>query len=397
MTEFQILLDSPSKAGKPIEIARIGTFEDERYGSFSISEADARAWQENLSLLPGNEVLVDRDHASERRPRNSKAMGWLSNIRVSGDRILADARWTASGRRAIRDGSYRFTSVAYGPMDTEDGQTIPNVLQSCALTNRPALRGLAAVTLAQPERVELAESALTLLDVSQADRDQAAKEGNALADGSYPVRNASELHSAAVLAASRHGDWQAAKRLIKRRARELGVDVVHLPGFRGPKKKGKKAKRMDAAPAAVRTLEQRAADRGLVVLDAARVQELEQAAVDRDRDRFDVAFREAVRARKVTPGERGHLARFYQLDQVACLESLAMRERILPEGPLGEPSMEFSRDDVDLADFDGDAAARSGMAPNSILLDQQVRQRLRQTGRPITEYAAAAGEILGAS
>jgi hypothetical protein len=34
-----------------------------------------------------------------------------------------------------------------------------------------------------------------------------------------------------VLAASGHGDVAGAKKLIRRRAKELGVDVTTLPGF----------------------------------------------------------------------------------------------------------------------------------------------------------------------
>jgi len=55
------------------------------------------------------------------------------------------------------------------------------------------------------------------------ERRQAASEGNALSDGSYPIRNERELHAAAILARSGHGDVAGAKRLIARRAKELGV------------------------------------------------------------------------------------------------------------------------------------------------------------------------------
>lgn len=58
---------------------------------------------------------------------------------------------------------------------------------------------------------------------SAEERRKAASDGNALPDGSCPIRNAHELHSAAVLARSGHGDVAAAKRLIARRAKELGV------------------------------------------------------------------------------------------------------------------------------------------------------------------------------
>lgn len=80
------------------------------------------------------------------------------------------------------------------------------------------------------------------LSVTQAERDKAKKNNNSLPDGSYPIEDAKHLHSAAILAASGHGDVAAAKSLIRRRAKELGVDVNSLPGF-GPKK-GSKSEKM---------------------------------------------------------------------------------------------------------------------------------------------------------
>jgi HK97 family phage prohead protease len=79
---------------------------------------------------------------------------------------------------------------------------------------------------------------LELLSVTQAERDKAHAAGNSLPDGSYPVNNVAQLHSAAVLAASHHGDWKAAQALIRRRAKELGVDVATLPGFGEEKSSG---------------------------------------------------------------------------------------------------------------------------------------------------------------
>ena len=71
----------------------------------------------------------------------------------------------------------------------------------------------------------------TYLSVNQATRDKAVAAGHALKDGSYPITNAQQLRAAAVLAASGHGDVKAARALIQRRAKELGVDVFTLPGF----------------------------------------------------------------------------------------------------------------------------------------------------------------------
>jgi hypothetical protein len=56
-----------------------------------------------------------------------------------------------------------------------------------------------------------------------AERKKHAADHNALPDGSYPIPDKDALRRAAILARSGHGDVAAAKRLIARRARELGV------------------------------------------------------------------------------------------------------------------------------------------------------------------------------
>lgn len=58
---------------------------------------------------------------------------------------------------------------------------------------------------------------------SSADRKSLAAQGHALPDGSYPIPDADALRRAAILARSGHGDVAAAKRLIAKRAKELGV------------------------------------------------------------------------------------------------------------------------------------------------------------------------------
>lgn len=58
---------------------------------------------------------------------------------------------------------------------------------------------------------------------SSDERKSLASEGKALPDGSYPIPDEDALRRAAILAKSGHGDVAAAKRLIAKRAKELGV------------------------------------------------------------------------------------------------------------------------------------------------------------------------------
>jgi hypothetical protein len=60
-------------------------------------------------------------------------------------------------------------------------------------------------------------------DLGKQGRMSLAMKGQALEDGSYPIADKQHLHSAIVLAQSGHGDVAAAKRLIKKRAKELGA------------------------------------------------------------------------------------------------------------------------------------------------------------------------------
>ncbi len=86
----------------------------------------------------------------------------------------------------------------------------------------------------------LTRMGLVELSVSQAERDKAKASNNSLPDGSYPINNVKQLHSAAVLAASKHGDYKAALPLIRRRAKDLSVDVNSLPGFGDSDSSGQK-------------------------------------------------------------------------------------------------------------------------------------------------------------
>lgn len=68
-----------------------------------------------------------------------------------------------------------------------------------------------------------AEAGVYKRDIDTATRRRLAGEGKALGDGSYPIENKEDLHNAAILARSGHGNVSGAKRLIARRASELGV------------------------------------------------------------------------------------------------------------------------------------------------------------------------------
>jgi phage I-like protein len=456
MRPFTALLDSPVSAAGTIQIAQLGDYSDPRYGDFQITAGDVADWQKNLTQLPGGEALIDFEHRSERKPRDSRAAGWITGIELDGDKVIANARWTPDGEQAIKDGSYRFISPAYGEHRNEHGVTFENTLMSVALTNKPALTGLPAVVLASEERVseaageeivrlldmdadleldELQTARLVMLSVTAAERKRAKTAGNSLPDGSYPINNASQLHSAAVLAASGHGNAAAAKKLIRRRAKEMGVDLTHLPGMTSDNDADDADSRQHEMPDAAliklldlpedadeatvleavgavktkadkpskkevkRTLEQEATDKGLVLLDKNEVKKLQQGYADlavlkaeRHTDRFETAFDAAQRDRKVTPGEKDTLKELYDAAPDATLKMLDARQPIMPDKPQGQPAIEFDPSEPD--NFDADNAVRGGMEPGSVMLDAKVRAHLRDKGLPESEYITVLDQVV---
>jgi len=92
----------------------------------------------------------------------------------------------------------------------DEGAPMGMLMDSAAV--KAAVREMVADELAKDSR-----------NFSTDEREKQADKGNALPDGSYPIPDADALGRAATLAQSKHGDWQAAEKLIARRASELGV------------------------------------------------------------------------------------------------------------------------------------------------------------------------------
>lgn len=88
---------------------------------------------------------------------------------------------------------------------------------ACCMTS------MVMASIAEPFAYQGDDVAKAPREFSADERKKHAKEGNALPDGSYPIPDKDALRRAAILARSGHGDVAAAKKLIARRAKELGV------------------------------------------------------------------------------------------------------------------------------------------------------------------------------
>ena len=68
------------------------------------------------------------------------------------------------------------------------------------------------------------------------------------------------------------------------------------------------------------------------------------------------------------------------------------RQPILPESPRAlRRLMDQELDTLD--DSDRDKLARAGMVPDSFMLDQKLKAKLSELGRPMTDYAKLVEEV----
>ncbi len=380
--DTRLLLDAPGQPTSKIQVAALGDFTHKSYGDFSLTEADIQDWKRNLEHLPGKRALIDLDHRADRQPRNTEAAGWITDVAMEDGIPTATVQWTPVGRKAIEESRYSFFSPTFGTFTNERGEKYDNTLIGGALTNRPHLTSMRSVSLASPERVEMADERyvygdIYLLDVSQAERDLAVKEGNALKDGSYPVRNTGQLHAAAHLAATGHGDVQGARKLIKRRAKEMNVPLSSLPGFEDEdgsadsqrtmanelltettlklldledggdidptKLEAAVTKLAEAATAPApeaKQLEAVVAEKDAqIVTRETQVQALNQFAAEIKAEnverRFDEVFGKAVREGRTTMAQRDKFRNFFELDAdgtTALLDDMPQVVRVTPSG-----------------------------------------------------------------
>lgn len=357
---FQVLLDAPREPRKTIQIAKLGSFKDGRYGEFSIGEQDVADWKRNLDKLPGGRALIDEDHAADKQPRRTEASGWITDVRIADGVPVADVEWTSKGTAAIQDGRYLFFSPTYGEFKDEGGVAHDNTLIGGALTNRPFLN-MPALTLASAETLRAAR-------VSEEEQDR---------------RLLDALTSRKPLAVSSDSRRTMNKDLLK----ALGLDETAdeqkmLDAVTQLKAKAdeKPSEKPEPEPASTRTLEQQAADDGKILLDTARFTDLnrkadlgEQASKQLAAQTFERSYEKALAAGRAVPAQKEQLEHFYTLDAESTLKLLDDGPQLVNTRPAGGPGLV-------------EDGTPDGVHPESHKLDQAVKAKLKELGKPMSEY-----------
>ena len=148
-----------SASGSPIEIIKTGEFHLGSRGTIEVTEEHL---DEMCANFPGPDILpIDWNHGSlETDPEAGSAAGWIQSLFKEGSAshysLMGTIRWTDRAREAIENEEWKYISaeLSWNDIDTESGEAIGCTLHAAALTNRPAVPGMAPVTLSQDDKVK---------------------------------------------------------------------------------------------------------------------------------------------------------------------------------------------------------------------------------------------------
>ena len=149
------------ESGSKIQIMRTGSFSSKRYGNFKITQD---TYKEILRNFEGaGRIPLDFNHGSgETDPEKAKAAGWIQELFVKGDKLMAKVEFTPAAREYVANSEYRFISAEFvfgwiDPADPDKRERGAKLL-AAALTNRPFIRGMRAVTLSEQALSEKMEA-----------------------------------------------------------------------------------------------------------------------------------------------------------------------------------------------------------------------------------------------
>jgi phage I-like protein len=119
------------------------------------------------TFAPIGGVPIDLDH-SFAEGGTSEAVGWIKQLFVEGDKLMARAEWTDEGASLIAAGKFRLFSPEFSTNWTdEQGKARGFTLLAGGITNRPFLKGLAPVALSERAIEFVASEAVQMAQLAE--------------------------------------------------------------------------------------------------------------------------------------------------------------------------------------------------------------------------------------
>jgi len=133
---------------KWVQLLRPGVWDHPKHGTLIIDDKVINGMIANFNNhVRGIDLAIDEDHQAEKG-----AAGWFKGLENRGqDGLWALIEWTSRGVELIRDKIYKYLSAEFDWdwINEETGKNYKYVLFGAALTNRPFIKGMAAVNLSE--------------------------------------------------------------------------------------------------------------------------------------------------------------------------------------------------------------------------------------------------------
>ena len=140
---FGIQLQEGEEAPKRIQLLKVGSFHDDRYGTVEIVAETLAEFKKNFdNNVRRIGLAVDYSHNSE-----DKAAGWIKGLELSedGQELWGIIDWTPEASKALASKEFRYISAEFNfnYKDNESKKSFGPVLLGAGLTNRPVIKGMA--------------------------------------------------------------------------------------------------------------------------------------------------------------------------------------------------------------------------------------------------------------
>ncbi len=154
-----IQLGENKTAPKKIQLLRVGEWKSYKGGKgFKITKEHIDSLVKNFNdgarRYQDKKLPIDYFHNSD-----EKAGGWICNLQTSedGNELWADVEWTKTATQMLEDGEVRYVScdLHQSYIDEETGKKFGHTLFGAALTNRPFVKNMQALTAAEEEKQNL--------------------------------------------------------------------------------------------------------------------------------------------------------------------------------------------------------------------------------------------------
>lgn len=135
---------TPGEKVTTLEVLRVGVIRDR---DWKITKKMLEEYVQNFKdNVYGTEIQVNLEHK-----RGSEAAGWVKDLYLEDDKLMAKVEWTELGMEKISKKLFKFVSAELAgeyPHHTT-GKLVGNVFIGLALTNTPALKGQEALALSE--------------------------------------------------------------------------------------------------------------------------------------------------------------------------------------------------------------------------------------------------------